>query len=205
MTEQTVAGQPIRDKHAGDRLIELGVLPARAVSSDPRWTETLNVPVSPVTSEALEWLSGAAGTGIDVLAAKVIENSLAKADIEVSKANQCARGPLPQIAGYYAPLVGALRGGYNESKLAATLSSLEGKDWREIISDTADPSNQELNTLAEFAGFTDRGAFVAHLLNLTNPPPQMLLEIKEQIAEHRRAMKFLETIEKTTRQDYDIS
>lgn len=159
----------------------------------------MNVPVSPVTSEALEWLSGAAGTGIDVLVAKVIENSLAKADIEVSKAKQCASGPLPQIAGYYAPLVGALRHGYNESKLTAALSSLEVKDWREIISDTADPSKKELNTLAEFAGFTDRGAFVAHLLDLTNTPPPMLSEIKEQIAEHRRAIEFLETIEKATR------
>lgn len=46
---------------------------------------------------------------------------------------------------------------------------------------------------------------MAHLLNLTNPPPQMLSEIKEQIAKHRRAMKFLETIEKTTRQEDDIS
>ncbi|MEY4669961.1 MAG: hypothetical protein RL518_2660 [Pseudomonadota bacterium] len=190
--------QPLHDQAARNRLIELGVLPVRAVASDPRWTETLNVPVSTETSETLEWLSGAAGTGLDVLAAKVVEISLIKADLEVSKAAQCARGPHPVIPRYYAPLIGALRHGNSESKLAAELLSFEPKDWREIISDAANPSHNALDTLAELAGFADRGAFVVHLLKLSNLTTQARSSIAEQISEHRRAMRFLDTIERAT-------
>lgn len=191
MTEQSMD-----DQHARARLVELGVLPSGAANRDPRWTETLNVPVSPNTSEVLQWLSETAGTGRDVLAAKVVEISLMKASLEVSKAAQCAReGPDSLPPRYYAPLVGALRHGYNESKLEAKLSSFEAKDWREIISDAANPSNKALDVLAEFAGFADRGDFVVHLLQLSNLSSQARSSITEQISEHRRAMRFLDTIE----------
>lgn len=193
MTEQS-----IDDQRARARLVKLDVLPPGAANQDPRWTETLTVPVSQSTSDTLEWLSEAAGSSIELLAAKVVETSLARADLEVSKAAQCAVGPRPVSPCYYAPLMGALRHGYDESMLAAQLSSFEANDWREIISDTVNPSDNALDTLAEFAGTPDRGAFVVRLLQLANLTTQARSAIAEQIGKHRRAMRFLGAIEGAT-------
>jgi len=187
------------DTHARHRLAILGVPPAHVVTNDPRWSETLNVPVSKPTLENLEWLAATAGGEPNTLAATILAQALLRADNQVSDAFQRAKIPAPQPASYYPALVEALRHGYNEIKLIATLSSLEPKDWQQIVADAASPSNNALDALAEFAGFADRSEFVVHLIKLSSLSPKELSTVRERINEHRGALQSLEAIEQALR------
>jgi hypothetical protein len=187
------------DTHARHRLAILGVPPAHVVTNDPRWSETLNVPISKPTLENLEWLAATAGGEPNTLAANILAQALIKADNQVSDAFQRAKVPASPAPSYYGPLVGALRHGYQETKLIAALSSLELKDWQQIVADAASPSNNALDVLAEFAGFADRSEFVVHLIKLSSLSPEELSTIRERINEHRRALQSLEAIEQALR------
>lgn len=184
----------IHDQHAHQRLTELGV-PNR-VERDSRWTEHLQIPASRDTAETLGWLSTEAGARSDLLAGAILEKALIRADLTVAARIQCAKRAPEATPAYYSQLIGALRHGYDESRLAACTSQLGVDDWRAIINDIANPGHQAIDTLKEMAGFVDRGNFVAKLIEMASASPDILSAIREQISQQRESVKFLDGVER---------
>ena len=189
-----MTNEPIHDQHAHRRLTELGV-PNR-VERDSRWTEHLEIPASRDTAETLGWLSTEAGARSDLLAGAILERALDRADLIVSARMQCAKKAQEPTPAYYSQLIGALRHGYDEPKLAACITQLGVDDWRAIINDIANPGLQAIDTLKEMAGFDDRGSFVTKLIEMASASPDILLAIREQISEQRESVKFLDAVER---------